>query len=61
MEAGGGGRRRTEAGLDGTLSTERLTQQEGPRVEHLDRVDWNAKLVRGESGIGRSAAQGQGE
>ena len=36
--------------LDGTLRPDDRRGKEVRRVEHLDRVDWNAELVRGDLG-----------
>ena len=40
----------SEACLDGTLRPYDRRGKEVRRVEHLDRVDWNAELVRGDLG-----------
>ena len=45
-----GGADGSEAGLDGTLRADDRRGKEVRRVEHLDRVDWNAELVRGDLG-----------
>ena len=36
--------------MDGTLRADDRRGKEVCRVEHLDRVDWNAELVRGDLG-----------
>ncbi len=40
----------SEARLDGTLRPDDRRGKEVRRVEHTDRVDWNAELVRGDLG-----------
>ena len=39
-----------EARLDGALRPDDRRGEEVRRVEHLERVDWNAELVRGDLG-----------